>query len=95
MAKNGEFSYFTIMENEQRKLAMSDLEFVCEMQRKLDAYEAYIMGLFGLVRNQDYIKEGYGQELLLRGTELDDAVNVVFVELIAMIKEKNCEKCED
>lgn len=48
----------------------ADVNTICEMQRKIDAYESYIIGLCGLIQSRgrrNYIS-------IERGTEMDDWV---------------------
>lgn len=53
------------------KLTKIDVNTICEMQRKIDAYESYLIGLSGLAQRENpsrYI-------VLLGGTDLDRIVN--------------------
>ena len=53
------------------RFTKTDVNTICEMQRKIDAYESYIIGLHGLLQNRRvkrYI-------IFLRDTELDNLVN--------------------
>ena len=71
------------MENKNK----SDLEFVCEMQRKIDAYESFINELFAELRHKNDIRKNRVKVLsLLRGTELDDVMSEIWIEIEDMIK---------
>jgi len=66
-------------------LTKTDINTICEMQRKIDAYESYILGLCGLIgrydRN-DYI-------VMMRGTPMDDMVCMMDREIKELNKELN------
>ena len=68
------------------RLTKTDINTICEMQRKIDAYESYIIGLCGLIQrwndNTRYI-------VLIQDTPMDDWVNQAFNELEEMKKELN------
>ena len=53
------------------RLTRTDVNAICELQRKIDAYESYIIGLHGLFQRRGSTK----WVILQRGTELDDLVN--------------------
>ena len=50
------------------RLTKADVNVICEMQRKIDAYEDFIIGICGLIQHRG--KEKY--LLLLKGTLMDD-----------------------
>ena len=67
------------------RLTKTDINTICEMQRLIDAYESYIIGLVGFVnRNKPnhYV-------VLLRGTEMDDFVNKIWNDIKKMKEELN------
>ena len=50
------------------RLTKTDINAICEMQRKIDAYEGYIIGLCGLIQHR-----GKGFPIvLLRDTPMDE-----------------------
>jgi hypothetical protein len=53
------------------KLTRTDVNAICELQRKIDAYESYIIGLCGLAQHHNPFK----RVIVLRDTELDNLVN--------------------
>jgi len=56
------------------RLTKTDINTICEMQRKIDVYESYILGLCAH-SNLNLEKE---HVVLMRGTELDDFVNLTW-----------------
>lgn len=65
------------------RFTKTDVNTICELQRKIDAYESYIIGLYGLVQHRSAKK----YIVILRGTELDDWVNGCHNMLMELIEE--------
>ena len=57
------------------RFTKTDVNKICELQRTIDTYENYIMGMYGLVTSKN-VKIG----VVLRDTVLDDFVNGTFIE---------------
>lgn len=55
------------------RLTKTDVNTICEMQKKIDAYESYIIGIGGLVQQRDV--ENYKLVIPLCDTPIDDIVN--------------------
>ena len=67
------------------RLMKTDVNIICEMQRKIDAYESYIVGLCGLIQHE-------GKEdriVILQDTEMDKWVNEAFNTYKEQMKELN------
>lgn len=58
------------------RLTKTDVNTICEMQRKIDVYEEYIIGLCGLIQHRGKMQ----YVVLLRGTDMDSAVNQAWNE---------------
>ena len=72
-------------------LTKTDINTICEMQRKIDAYESYIIGLSGLVGRddrKDYI-------VVMQGTPMDDLVNIMDRKIKELNKELNEYRVKD
>lgn len=66
------------------RFTKTDVNTICEMQRKIDAYECYILGLVGHTSLNTSTKD---YMVPLRGTEMDERVNVAWRNITKM-KEK-------
>lgn len=60
--------------NRKSRLTKTDVNAICELQRKVDAYEEYIMGLVGLIQHRGETK----YIVLERGYEIDECVNTAW-----------------
>ena len=69
--------------NKKSRLTKTDVNTICEMQRKIDAYESYIKGLFGLAQREKPTE----RLVFLCGTDLDDEVNHCWRYIKEMKKE--------
>lgn len=56
------------------RLTKADVNVICEMQRKIDAYEDFIIGICGLIQHRG--KEKY--LCLLKGTLMDDCMSTAW-----------------
>ena len=65
------------------RLTRTDVNTICEMQRKIDAYESYIKGLFGLAQRENPTE----RLVFLCGTDFDDEVNQCWRYIKEMKKE--------
>lgn len=73
------------------RLAKTDINTICEMQRKIDAYESYIIGMSGLIGRddrKDYI-------VVMQGTPMDDLVNIMDRKIKELNKELNEYRVKD
>lgn len=59
--------------SKKSRLTKTDVNAICELQRKIDAYESYIVALFHVLSSSD--KKPL---VLLKGTELDSFVSKAF-----------------
>lgn len=73
------------MKKEKSRLTKTDVNAICEMQRKIDAYENYIMGLFGLTQRKYNPNKIF--VIPLAGTDLDDCVNTTWNRIKEMKEE--------
>lgn len=65
------------------RFTKTDVDKICELQRKIDAYECYIMGLCGMIQ-----KRGRSQFVILEcGTEMDEWVDMAIRTYMEQIKE--------
>lgn len=65
------------------RFTKTDVNTICELQRKIDAYEEYIIGICGLVQHRNASK----YIVLLRGTEIDEWVNDCYNSLVKLFEE--------
>ena len=75
------------MKKKKSRLTKTDVNAICEMQRKIDAYENYIIGLCGLVQKKYNPNKCY--VIPLSGTPLDDLVSNTWNTIKEMKKELN------
>lgn len=66
------------------RLTKTDVNTICEMQRKITAYENYIVAMCSMILNRDIRKE---PALLLDDTPMDDWMNESWRGLREMKKE--------
>lgn len=66
------------------RLTKTDVNTICEMQRKIDAYEEYIIGLCELIHHRGETQYA----VLLRDTDMDSAVNHAWNEYKKQMKGK-------
>ena len=58
------------------RLTRTDVNTICEMQRKIDAYESYIIGLCGLIQHRGKVQ----RLVVLTDTPMDGIVNQAWCE---------------
>jgi len=68
------------------RFTKTDVNVICEMQRKIDAYEDFILALAGLVQHKDP-KRRYIP--ILKNTEMDGWMNQIWLDCEEMIKTIN------
>ena len=56
------------------RLTKADINTICEMQRKIDAYESYILGLCA----HSNLNKETEHVVLKRGTDIDDYVDLTW-----------------
>ena len=66
------------------RLTRTDVNTICEMQRKITAYENYIVAMSEMIRHKDNMSEPV---LLLNDTPMDDFMNDAWRGLREMKKE--------
>ena len=66
------------------RLTKTDVEAICEMQRKITSYENYIVAMCEMIRHKDNMKEPV---VLLNDTPMDDFMNDAWRGLREMKKE--------
>lgn len=66
------------------RLTKTDVNTICEMQRKITVYENYIVAMSGMIQRRDEIIEPV---LLLNDTPMDEWMNTAWRELREMKKE--------
>lgn len=66
------------------RLTKTDVNTICEMQRKITAYENYIVAMSGMIQRRDIMIEPV---LLLNDTPMDEWMNTAWRELREMKKE--------
>lgn len=69
---------------EKSRLTKTDVNTICEMQRKITAYENYIVAMSEMIRHKDNMSEPV---LLLNDTPMDDFMNDAWRGLREMKKE--------
>ena len=67
------------------RLTKTDVNTICEMQRKIDAYENYICAMCGMIQHREDLK--FKPILLLNDTPMDDWMNMSWNGLQEMKKE--------
>lgn len=72
------------------RLTKTDVNAICELQRKVDAYEEYIMGLVGLIQHRGETK----YIVLERGYEMDEWVNTAWNAYMKQVEEMNALKAK-
>ena len=65
------------------RFTKTDVNTICELQRKIDAYEEYIIGICGLVQHRNTEK----YIVLLRDTPMDEWVNDCYNRLVKLFEE--------
>ena len=71
--------------NKKSRLTKTDVNIICEMQRKIDAYENYICAMCGMIQHREDLK--FKPILLLNDTPMDDWMNMSWNGLQEMKKE--------
>ena len=66
------------------RLTKTDVNTICEMQRKITVYENYIVAMSGMIQRRDEMIEPV---LLLNDTPMDEWMNTAWRELREMKKE--------
>lgn len=66
------------------RLTKTDVNTICEMQRKITVYENYIVAMSGMIQRRDEMIEPV---LLLNDTPMDEWMNAAWRELREMKKE--------
>lgn len=66
------------------RFTKTDVNTICEMQRKIDAYESYIMALAGYSRLTHTCKKYFVLEM---GTDMDEWVNLAWKNIEKMKEE--------
>lgn len=67
------------------RLTKTDVNTICEMQKKIDAYENYICAMCGMIQHREDLK--FKPILLLNDTPMDDWMNMSWNGLQEMKKE--------
>ena len=67
------------------RLTKTDVNTICEMQKKIDAYENYICAMCGMIQHREDLK--FKPILLLNDTPMDDWMNISWNGLREMKKE--------
>ena len=67
------------------RLTKTDVNTICEMQKKIDAYENYICAVCGMIQHREDLK--FKPILLLNDTPMDDWMNISWNGLREMKKE--------
>jgi len=71
--------------NKKSSLTKTDVNTICEMQKKIDAYENYICAMCGMIEHREDLK--FKPILLLNNTPMDDWMNISWNGLQEMKKE--------
>lgn len=67
------------------RLTKTDVNTICEMQKKIVAYENYICAMCGMIQHREDLK--FKPILLLNDTPMDDWMNISWNGLQEMKKE--------
>lgn len=67
------------------RLTKTDVNTICEMQKKIVAYENYIYAMCGMIQHRENLKSE--PILLLNDTPMDDCMNISWNGLREMKKE--------
>lgn len=67
------------------RLTKTDVNTICEMQKKIDAYENYICAMCGMIQHREDLK--LKPILLLNNTPMDDWMEISWNGLQEMKKE--------
>ena len=67
------------------RLTKTDVNTICEMHKKIDAYENYICAMCGMIQHREDLK--FKPILLLNDTPMDDWMNISWNGLQEMKKE--------
>lgn len=70
--------------NRMSRLTRTDVNTICEMQRKIDAYEDYICAMCGIIQRKDL---GFKPILMQKGTPMDKWMNISWIGVQEMKKE--------
>lgn len=65
------------------RLTKTDVNTICEMQKKIDAYENYIVAMCGMIQRRESLIEPV---LLLNDTPMDGWMNEAWIGLREMKK---------
>jgi len=68
------------------RFTKTDVNTICEMQRKIDAYEDYIIAIGGLAKHRNTNKHYL---CLLKGTDMDDWMNTTWNNIQELIDDWN------
>lgn len=63
------------MKRKKSRFTKTDVNTICEMQRKIDAYEDFILALSGLVQRRD---SNMRYVAILKGTEMDEWMTLIW-----------------
>lgn len=72
------------MKRKKSRFTKTDVNTICEMQRKIDAYEDFILALSGLVQRRD---SNMRYVAILKDTEMDEWMTLIWKNCEEMIKE--------
>ena len=67
------------------RLTKTDVNTICEMQKKIDTYENYICAMCGIIQHREDLK--FHPILVLNNTPMDDWMNIAWNGLQEMKKE--------
>lgn len=71
--------------NKKSRLTKTDVNTICEMQRRIVAYENFICAISGLIQHRDDLK--FHPILMLSDTPMDDWMNICWDGIQEMKKE--------
>ena len=71
--------------NKKSRLTKTDVNTICEMQRKITAYENYIVAMCGMIQHKEDLK--FRPILVENDTPMDAWMNISWIELQEMKKE--------
>lgn len=69
--------------NKKSRLTKTDVNTICEMQRKIDAYEDFIVAICGLMKHREPRKFA----CLIKGTDMDDWMQMAWRDCVKLIEE--------
>jgi hypothetical protein len=71
--------------NKKSRLTKTDVNTICEMQRKITVYENYIVAMCGMIQHKEDLK--FRPILVENDTPMDAWMNISWIELQEMKKE--------